>query len=282
MIFLDKPTFDPQQTFLDCISNVNNEDLKTRLAEIVPTVNREAAHYDLQASIKKLEDIRPINPDDTIGRVTTKEAKWVYTVKMVPSKAPGRIYYDKIKLLAKRGLCPLCGVRIVSTLDHHLPKAHYPVFSVVPYNLVPACNDCNKIKSDSVLQSSTEQTLHPYYDNVEQYSWLEAEITRGKPASVRYKVCIPNGCPSPIDERIAHHFDTLKLEYLYGVNAASEILNIAYEMEEVFNSEGAAGVSAHLKRRARSHRKINRNSWSAVLYKTLANDTWYCKEGFRI
>lgn len=50
----------------------------------------------------------------------------------------------------KLSCCPYCGMPSNITLDHHLPrkKTAFPEFSTLSLNLVPACSDCQNIKSD--------------------------------------------------------------------------------------------------------------------------------------
>lgn len=72
---------------------------------------------------------------------------------------------DKIILLAHNGRCPYCGQQIVKTLDHYLPKTLYPTYAITPYNLVPSCDACNKIKMTESFDSYEQQTIHPYYDD---------------------------------------------------------------------------------------------------------------------
>ena len=74
----------------------------------------------------------------------------VYDGRMAAQGSPGRTIYDAIKLASPNGLCPLCGQRVVATLDHYLPKSRYAALAVNPANLIPACSDCNKAKSDAV------------------------------------------------------------------------------------------------------------------------------------
>ena len=104
----------------------------------------------------------------------------VYDGRMAAQGSPGRAIYDAIKVGSPNGLCPLCGQRVVATLDHYLPKSRYAALAVNPANLIPACSDCNKAKSDAVAD-----TLHPYYDNIENDLWLRAELKEVRPASVQ-------------------------------------------------------------------------------------------------
>ncbi|MEV5205306.1 hypothetical protein [Streptomyces sp. NPDC053720] len=79
---------------------------------------------------------------------------------------PARDVYEALKGGTDEGLCPLCAHRDAETLDYQLPKSKYPLLSVVPVNLVPACHRCNANKSDADLKTASEQTLHPYFDDL--------------------------------------------------------------------------------------------------------------------
>ena len=114
----------------------------------------------------------------------------VYTDRMAKEKVPGRPVYDRLK--ASQDICPFCGQRVVSQLDHYLPKANFPVLSVVPYNLVPSCSDCNKSKLSDVPNSEEEQIFHPYYDDVTTEQWLFAEVVEGTEVTLCFYVEAPD------------------------------------------------------------------------------------------
>jgi 5-methylcytosine-specific restriction endonuclease McrA len=63
-------------------------------------------------------------------------------------------------------LCPTCGAPCnPGQLDHYMPRERYPAFTVLSWNLVPACN-CNQKKGDQTVGdlAAAERFLHPYYD----------------------------------------------------------------------------------------------------------------------
>lgn len=67
-----------------------------------------------------------------------------------------------------RGLlcCPLCGSQAPSSVDHLLPKAVYPEFSVMRANLVPACAHCNSGSKGNKHRGpvAPARFIHPYFD----------------------------------------------------------------------------------------------------------------------
>lgn len=61
-------------------------------------------------------------------------------------------------------VCAMCGSFGSETLDHVLPQAEYPEFSVLSSNLVPAC-PCNSKRSNTAKGAVPgERVLHPYFD----------------------------------------------------------------------------------------------------------------------
>lgn len=75
-----------------------------------------------------------------------------------------------VALEALRGhrltFCPACGeMGKPNTLDHYLPKGKYPHFAVVPHNLFPMCDACQKAKLEKTGDDiSPRFFIHPYYD----------------------------------------------------------------------------------------------------------------------
>ena len=121
---------------LTCEHDLRNT--KTLVAEYSKT-------YDMKAAVGKLYEIKP---NGVVGNVAGEEMVKVYTLRMVPKTTPGRTIYDRIFSQPTHGVCPFCGVGTVNTLDHYLPKKRFPVFSVTPNNLIPACTWCQGAKDE--------------------------------------------------------------------------------------------------------------------------------------
>lgn len=61
--------------------------------------------------------------------------------------------------------CPYCGnIGTPDTIDHYLPKADYPEFSIFSDNLVPSCFHCNNNRKD---KPNIKETMHPYFHQSE-------------------------------------------------------------------------------------------------------------------
>lgn len=278
MIKLHRPVQDAGDVFSTCISRVRNAQLKARLEGVLQAVVDASAAFDDAASHTRLHQIIP---QDTVGGLVTQaEMEDVYTNRMAKKKAPGRDIYDALFTSAPQGKCPLCGHRTVSTLDHHLPKAHYPALAVAPLNLVPACSDCNKSKLASLPANATEETLHPYFDDIDGDRWLYAEVIHSRPTRLRFFVQAPAHWSDVLRLRVEGHFRTLELGRLYSTEAADELLNIRHQLQSLYESGGAALVQIELRERAESCQHARRNGWRTATYDAFAASDWFCDGGF--
>jgi hypothetical protein len=158
---LCKPKDEPVAVFLQCVEGVRSPTLRARFQGVTPEIRAAAEAFDAAAVVGALHTLEEHR--DVAGFVTEKEMSGLYETKMARRDARGRRVYDALILLAK-GVCPLCGQRTVSTLDHHLPSSKFPSLAVTPCNLVPACSDCNKQKQALIPRKAEEQTFHPYFD----------------------------------------------------------------------------------------------------------------------
>jgi len=275
---MQKPIDDAGQVFRTCISRVRDENLKSRLEAIETDVVLAAVDFEAAASVARLDTIPTHN---NVGGVTKNEMTYVYTERMAKKGTPGRPVYDKLLAAPAYGRCPLCGLRDVSTLDHHLPKDHYPALSVVPRNLVPACPSCNKAKTNAIPHSEDDQTLHPYYDDVENDRWLYAEVIQVSPVALSYFVDPPRDWDAHLAKRVKHHFNVFKLATLYGTHAAETLVSIRGHLGQIYDEDGRGGVKLHLQRQADSYAAVHINSWQTAMYNALGSSTWYCDGGFR-
>lgn len=275
---LSIPSDLPEEVFRLCISRIEDEELKARLTTVESDVVTAADAYRIAASTGALHAL-PIQ-DDIRGIVSKKEMADVYKLRMVPKRSPGRPIYDKLMSAPAYGRCPLCGQRDVSTLDHHLPKTCFPALSVVPINLVPACSDCNKAKREKVPDVAGEQTLHPYFDDIEGDEWLRAELVQVLGPALRFFVYPPTEWDSIKVSRVRYHFKMFKLDELYASYAAEEFVSIRDSLRKLLSQNDVAGIKRHLQDQAESREVVQLNSWQTAMYKALASSDWFCQGGF--
>lgn len=276
---LTPPNDDAIAVFETCIDRVKDADLKRRLQSCSKEIGEAAEEFNQKAALAELHTIGA--KDNVANAVTVDEMKKVYTGRMAKKLAPGRIYYDKIMALPEHGRCPLCSQRVVSTLDHHLPKAHFPSLAVSPLNLIPSCQDCNKTKSEEIPSNSEQETLHPYYDDVESFSWVKAKLKESIPVIIEFYVDPPKNCDGVLKERLKHHFSTFELAALYSSHAAEELANIEYIARKIFEDSGSDELEQFLKDTAESRKQVNMNSWQTALYTCLHESEWFCQNRFR-
>lgn len=283
MRYLPPPTDENEQAFAagevfeTCVSMVKKRDLRKQLQAIRPDVETEAADYDAKAARKQLYRKQPHN---RVGAVSCDEMVKVYTGRMVPKTSKGRPTYNRIMSAPVHGRCPLCGIGTVNTLDHYLPKTHFPVYSVTPNNLVPACNWCQGEKSEYYPTTNGGQLLHPYFDDVDNEVWLVAEVVAGAPAVFRYFASPPNHWTPSAKARVAAHLKELNLPVLFSSNAGSRLSEIRARLANLHQKGGEEAVRAHLHEELASIEADYKNSWAAAMYRAAIASDWFCNGGF--
>lgn len=273
---LPKPIDDVADVFLDCISNIQSKQLKKKLELCKDEIMCATQEFETKAGTNQIHKIKSTNMVADI--VTKDEMCKVYTDKMAKKSSPGRKYYDKYIALPKNGICPLCGQRIVSTLDHYLPKVKYPTLAVTPTNLVPACKDCNKDKGEKDFTDSAKETIHPYFDDIENEPWLYAKIIQEDEIAIIYEVRKPDSWTIIMHNRVKNHFKMFKLNALYSAHSAEEIRNTHGMLANIYKKTGSTGVSEMLKELYESSKQVNLNSWKTAMYRALSESQWFCDE----
>ncbi|OOQ56660.1 HNH endonuclease [Mucilaginibacter pedocola] len=280
MIKLAKPTLSTATVYADCISSTKNPKKKARMAACAPLIIQ--AEQELDTKVTKGLVYTIAHETLVNGNVSVDELKYVYTGQMV-DHANGRVHYDKLILSAPFDLCPLCAHRDVTTLDHYLPKAKYPRLSVVPINLIPACKDCNTGKLMDYPKTPDEETLHPYYDDIDADRWLKMRVLQTNPISVEFYVSRPAGWSDLLFKRVEGHFKSFGLKKLYATQAGRELVGIKKQLIGIYGKrQKQAAVKKFLLDMARSKADVHLNIWQVVFYNGLAEDNWFCNGNFQL
>lgn len=234
--------------------------------------------YRIKGATASLNTL-PVLKKAFLHQMSKEEMESLYKNRLVKSTG-GRDMYDNIMKTAINRTCPLCSLRKVSTLDHYLPQAHYPQYTLLRVNLYPACMECNKAKTDKVNPRKAEQTYHPFFDKLRGILWLSAEYRDDPSPALHYYVNgnVPN--TYALRDRMRYHFDELALGDLYASYAGQAFSDIKDALQRVYRRKGAVGVQKYLARQWRSYRKSNPNSWETVFYETLKNCPAFYSGGF--
>lgn len=283
MWHIDRPQLAVREAFRQCISGMISPRKLSLLEGYEDLVVDAAERYEQACETVSLHllDRATFRPSD---KQAAKDLVNMYEHRTAPGK-PGRAIRDAVRNSVVR--CPLCGVGGVRQIDHHLPKSTYPYLAIVPSNLLPVCSDCNYTKNDRAPETYAEQTLHPYFDDIDAERWLHARFvvdlaTVDRPDwYVEYFVNPPSCWSSALASRVRYHFEIFELARLYEDQSADELVGIADQLETTFVAGGMDDVRAHLLDMARSRTKPRNNSWMAALYEAVAADDWYCSGGFR-
>lgn len=276
---LNKPILNATIVYPDCLGGVGSAELRNRLVNCQPLIIDAETEFDNKITKGEIHTI--VRETVINGNVSSSELKNVYTAQMVQNPR-GRVYYDELIQAAPSGLCPLCAHRDATTLDHYLPKSKYPRLSVVPINLIPACKDCNTGKLSDYPTTPEEETLHPYYDDIDNVTWLKARVNRTNPVSLTFYVERPVSWDDLLFARVESHFDSFHLKNLYAVQAARRLSGLKKNLNDIFSSgAGSNGIVRYLLNEANSNAAVSLNSWETSMYRGLQNDAWFCGVGFR-
>jgi len=283
---LSKPGFGQDPVFTTCVQGVADTGATTRLNAIRPQLLEQERTYDLLASSGRLEQWPPHSRGDNhllaLGAVSRGEFKGLYTDQMARAGKPARNYYDQLRVSAPGNLCPYCGIGVVETLDHFLPKGSYSTLSVLPLNLVPACRDCNTGKLGGAV-TADNITLHPYFldASVSRDEWLFATIVNAQIIHVEFRATTPPAWTASVSQRVVNHVSEFDLAKRYGIQAAGRLTYYADYINRLMTSGAGYAIAELLRVNAASERTAyGVNSWQAALAKAVSEDAWFSSQGY--
>lgn len=172
-------------------------------------------------------------------------------------------------------ICPYCLMINHSTFDHYIPKKNHPAFSVLPKNLIPCCDKCNKKKHQYWLAEDGERgIIHFYNDNVNNEKFLYCDLTsKNTILKLNFRLSFRNNIDPSLRGRIENHFDRLKLINRYNKNPLP-ISDISTDIKSNLSIFDATELQiANLLRRkaAEFYMRYGNNYWYAVAYEAVAN-----------
>lgn len=278
------PTLTGLESFSHCANSIFQPVLRQRMLAACADIETAAAAYSDNARGGTLFSIPPIHAargDDPVVLQTVLKSEFInlYDYNMV-QRHPGRDYYDRI-LIAANEKCPYCGgIGRPQSLDHYLPKAHYPQHSVNPQNLIPACRDCNTGKSNDLATVANRQYIHPYLDSdrffIEQ--WVHATVVYTEPYYIHFYASPPQAWPAIDASRAINHFAEFDLGKRYAIQAGDELSVIIDQRREFFANFSPEDFSSYLQSFAAA--RLLPNQWRRVMYQALAADQRFCSTAF--
>lgn len=217
---------------LCCQGIVRDTNLSNRLEYanlIFQNLSNDYISLGFKEDLYSLEYYVKTDIDDPLvaSNLLHSELTKIYSDFFSKKGKPARVIYDEIKANAL-DVCPYCSIGSPENLDHYLPKAFYPQFSITPFNLIPACLDCNMgSKGSAYANNKEDQILHPYLDPEFYFEqqWIEARINRNGVDSivVEYSVSPPDDWDEYAVRRVEKHFNSFNLGKRYSVQANVEV-----------------------------------------------------------
>jgi hypothetical protein len=288
---IDAPTCSVSDLFDECVQGISNPDLRDRLTAqkgLVEDANADYITHSQDQTWCHLPKASHANPEQVIvGDLKKNELVELYTKGMVGSTGAARTKYDQIKLLA-RDECPYCGgcgelvdEEGIGTLDHFLPKARFPVFSILPANLVPACTTCNNGMGSSFPTDPNHQPLHPYFDasHFFEEKWTTVTVLEEVPVVVSFDIKLPPNWNDKDKQRVSHHFECCKLRGRYRAKVASD-LSTLIDQRRTVHRDLPPKAFREILRVVADNVALPINGWKRTLHHGLAESAWFCSHVF--
>lgn len=249
-------------------------DLGKRLTNAAVEITEKSHVFRDAAAAGKCWELQ--GRDFQVSEITNSEMVKVYDNRFV--RGVGRYIYDDMMSRAELKLCPLCDYGLVSTLDHFLPKSTFAALVIDPWNLIPVCKDCNyALLADEATSAETEH-IHPYFWT-DSEGWLVGSLEHLDPPFIKYSVSCPPSWSSTHKERVINHFERLELASRYGTISATGIQEVSQGVRALLPFDSPEILESHLVEQAAALAdKFGDNYWRTVMWRTLAQDSWYWQE----
>lgn len=281
---LQAPTVDFSTSLAETISGIGSGQVRQVHTDAFVDSDQVETEYVKAATAANLYALPKVDGklDPVVyGNLRKSDLVKMYVQYFVPESKPARRIYEQIKVSAK-GKCPLCGgVGQVRTLDHYLPKANFPLYAVLPANLVPCCRDCNSDKLNGFAAIKGEQTIHPYFDDDMFFNrkWISAKVIKTNPPVLEYYVEPPQDWEGGDQSRVVAHFRDYGLAAKFSVEAAADIPETIQTRKTTLAASTPGQFSRYLAEKSETL-ELPINNWRRVMFSALASDEWFCSQTF--
>ena len=184
---------------------------------------------------------------------------------------------EEIKEIS-RTKCPYCGISESSHLDHFLPRAKFPEFSIYSPNLIYVCSVCNsKYKGEKILNSKGERIFfNPYFDNfIETIQFLKCRIIVND-IYPKFEFYIEDLSKTNFYEYtiMKNHFEAMNLK----INYMNQIVNQKFKKfkneyidkkSRTYYETSMDEIKRDIDKKIRGYQDENINNWEKVFWKSL-------------
>jgi len=186
---------------------------------------------------------------------------------------------EEIKEIS-RTKCPYCGISESSHLDHFLPRAKFPEFSIYSPNLIYVCSICNSTyKGADVVNTLGERKFfNPYFDDfIEDIQFLKCKIkVEENGIYPEFKFYIEDLSSSNDYEYkvIKNHFEVMHLQTRYMEQIVKEEFKrfrneYVDKKSRTYDEISLNEIKRDIDKRIRGYQDENINNWEKVFWKSL-------------
>jgi 5-methylcytosine-specific restriction endonuclease McrA len=248
---------------------------KSRIIGDVKNIQKRLADYE--SNKNKLENLtqKYTKPSDCKGLKDI--ACDLY--KLYDSKSTANIKFKKEVQKISEGKCPYCGINEASHLDHFLPRAKFPEFSIFAPNLIHVCSICNSTyKSDDVITPTGERKFfNPYFDDfIETTQFLKCEIELNGSVYPIFKFYIEDlSATMPYEYSVMkNHFEAMHLQTRYMEQVAKEKFRIFRNgyidlKQRTYYETSLEEIKNDIDKRLRGYQCENINNLKKVFWESL-------------
>lgn len=268
---VEAPTIDEVELFVT-VSRRRTVETRTRLLQAAPEVFDAYERYQAAAT-----NLAGVARAERLAHLNEALSSNYEVMKNSPATRDVR---GQILRGAHKGRCPLCGQGVATTLDHYLPRAKFPEFSVFPLNLIPTCLPCNVAKREVYEENGEAVIIHAYLDDIAddaRYLFVDLSVAPGEIMPMFY-VNPPDNLDERLATRLRTHFSVLRLGSYYlteGVNEISERRNVMEDM--LTRGVRAEEIADDLRRDSESVASDKGiNHWRSVILGAMAESGEVC------
>lgn len=174
-----------------------------------------------------------------------------------------------------------------ATKDHFLPSSNYPNFFVLPWNLVPTCGDCNRIKNNVSPISKSDNLPHPYFNPlIFKKNWLKVVVQHVKP--LKYEFVFDEKLSASEKQMVINHLIAYELEDVFLTHISTLFDEEDEEFKEIFKRQGSNNLKKYigtLRDKAFISPSKLKRYWPIniehAFFSGLHDSKWFCGEYYR-